>query len=102
MSARLTGAGLWDLDPAATAKLLDGFNSLGRGADLVALAASGAVSGALAYEIVAAWYSGAYQTAAGLADFNLTHALVWRALDFTKPPGLCGGPTGYWADAPHA
>ncbi|HET7447242.1 MAG TPA: sugar dehydrogenase complex small subunit [Methyloceanibacter sp.] len=102
LSARLTGAGLSDLDPAATAKLLDGFNSLGRGADPVALAASGAVSGALADDIVAAWYSGAYQTAAGLADFNLTHALVWRALDFTKPPGLCGGPTGYWADAPHA
>ena len=60
------------------------------------------MSGALADDIVAAGYSGAYQTAAGLADFNLTHALVWRALDFTKPPGLCGGPTGYWADAPHA
>ena len=36
------------------AKLLDGFNSLGRGADLMALAASGAVSGALADDIVAA------------------------------------------------
>ena len=56
LSARLTGAGLSDLDPAATAKLLDGFNSLGRGADLVALAASGAVSGALADGVVAAWY----------------------------------------------
>jgi hypothetical protein len=56
LSARLTGAGLSDLDPAATAKLLDGFNSLGRGADLMALAASGAVSGALADDIVAAWY----------------------------------------------
>jgi hypothetical protein len=86
LSARLTGVGLSYLDPAATARLVDGFMS----------------SGALADDIVAAWYSGAYQTAAGLAEFNLTHALVWRALDFTKPPGLCGGPTGYWADAPHS
>ena len=27
-------------------------------------------------------------------------ALLWKALDFTKPPGVCGGETGYWADAP--
>jgi hypothetical protein len=39
-------------------------------------------------------------TAAGLAAFNLTDALVWNALDFTKAPGLCGGGTGYWAAPP--
>jgi Membrane bound FAD containing D-sorbitol dehydrogenase len=102
LSLRLTGAGLYDLDPVAAGKLLDGFNSLGRGADLVALAASGANTGALADDIVAAWYSGAYHTAAGLAEFNLPDALVWDVLTFTKPPALCGGPTGYWADPPQA
>ena len=30
----------------------------------------------------------------------LNEALLWNALDFTKPPGSCGGETGYWADAP--
>jgi D-sorbitol dehydrogenase-like protein len=102
LSARLTGAGLPDLDPAAAGKLLDGFSSMGRGADLAALAASGTTSGALADDIVAAWYSGSYETSAGLAAFNLIDALVWDVLDFTKPPGLCGGLTGYWADAPRA
>jgi len=100
LSARLTGAGLPDLDATATAKLLDGFMSRGRGAELAALIADGASSGALADEIVAAWYSGSYATAAGLAAFNLTDALVWDALDFTKPPSLCGGATGYWAAPP--
>ena len=84
----------------AAAKLLDGFMSMGRGAELAALIAGGASSGALADEIVAAWYSGSYATRTGVAAFNLTDALVWRALDFTKPPGRCGGPTGYWAHEP--
>lgn len=100
LSLRLTGAGLSDLDPVVADKLLDGFNSRGRGADLVALAASRASTGALADDIVAAWYSGAYHTAAGVAEFNLPDALVWDVLTFTKPPGLCGGPTGYWAEPP--
>ena len=44
-------------DPTAAAKLLDGFMSLGRGPDLAALAAEpGANTGALADDIVAAWY----------------------------------------------
>jgi hypothetical protein len=83
LSLRLTGAGLSDLDPTAAGKLLDGFKSIGRGADLVDLI----TSGALANDIVAAWYSGAYQTAAGLAEFNLPDVLVWDILDYTKPPG---------------
>ena len=80
LSLRLTGAGLSDLDPTAAGKLLDGFKSIGRGADLVDLI----TSGALANDIVA---RGAYQTAAGLAEFNLPDALVWDVLDYTKPPG---------------
>jgi len=46
--------------------------------------------------------SGSYDTSAGLASFGLTNALLWNALNFTKPPGVCGGQTGYWADAPHS
>ncbi len=101
LSARLTGADITDLDPPAAAKLLDGFVSMGHGAELAKLAADRrATSGVLADEIVAAWYSGNCETSAGLASIGLTNALVWDALDFTKPPGLCGGAAGYWADAP--
>jgi hypothetical protein len=101
LSARSTGAGMTDLDAALAGKLLDGFISMGRGPDLAVLAADPATSaGTLADDIVAAWYSGLYSTRAGLATLDLTKALLWHALDFTKPPGLCGGTTDYWADAP--
>lgn len=29
-----------------------------------------------------------------------TEAPVWSTLPFTKPPGVCGGAFGYWAEAP--
>lgn len=29
-----------------------------------------------------------------------TDAPIWSALSFTKPPGVCGGAFGYWADRP--
>jgi hypothetical protein len=103
LSATLTGASVTDLDAATAGKLLDGFISMGRGPDLVLLAADPGVSGGtLADDVVAAWYSGVYDTSAGLASFGLTNALLWNALNFTKPPGFCGGQTGYWADAPHS
>jgi hypothetical protein len=98
LSARLTGAA--DLDATAAVELLDGLLSTGHGAGLAVLVAEGGSGGALADEIVAAWYSGSYATSAGTAAFNLTDALVWRALDFTKVPGICGGGTGYWASEP--
>lgn len=103
LSARLTGASLTDLDPGVAGKLLDGLLSMGRGADLGRLAADpGASAGTLATDIVAAWYSGNYQTAAGLASIGYPNALLWDALDFTKPSGFCGGVTGYWGDPPQS
>ena len=103
LSARLTGASLTDLAAGASAKLFDGFLSMGRGADLARLAVDpGAKAGPLADEIVAAWYSGNYQTATGLASIGLPSALLWDALNFTKPSGFCGGLTGYWGDAPQS
>ena len=59
LSARLTGASLTDLNATASAKLLDGFLSTGRGEDLAHLAADpGAKVGPLADDIVAAWVFG--------------------------------------------
>ena len=101
LSARLTGAAVSDLDATMAGKLLDGFVSMGRGPGLALLAADPGVStGTVADDIVAAWYSGTYDTPAGPAVAGFTDALLWNALDFTKPPGFCGGETGYWADPP--
>ena len=101
LSARLTGAAVSDLDASMAGKLLDAFLSMGRGPALELLAADrGLSTGPVADDIVAAWYSGTYKTPAGLAVAGFTDALLWNALDFTKPPGECGGETGYWADPP--
>jgi hypothetical protein len=98
LSARLTGAAMAALDATAAGKLLDGLISLGRGPELARLAANpGMNAGMLADDVVAAWYSGSYTSRMGAAAFNVTDALLWPALDFTKPPGVCGGVTGYWA-----
>jgi hypothetical protein len=95
----LTGATVAALDTTIADELLNGFISLGRGRDLAVLAADpGTSAGAVANDIVAAWYSGSYRLRAGATAFGLTGALLWKALDFTKPPGVCGGATGYWAD----
>ena len=48
----------------------------------------------VANELVAAWYS-------GMVDCKVvlyTDALVWTAMAYSKPMGICGGVTGYWAD----
>ena len=101
LSARLTAAAVSDIDATMVGKLLDGFVSMGRGPSLALLAADPGIStGTVADDIVAAWYSGTYDTAAGPAVAGFTDALLWNALDFTKPPGFCGGETGYWADPP--
>jgi hypothetical protein len=90
-----------DLDAAVAGQLLAGFVSLGRGAELLVLAADPKTrGGALANDVVAAWYSGDYATNKGAAAFDLTAALLWKSLDFAKPPGTCGGATGYWAEPP--
>ena len=101
LSARLTDLRSTELNAAAAAQLLDTLIGLGRGPDLARLAAtSGMGAGTLADDIVAAWYSGSFDTASGPASFGLTHALLWHALDFTKPPGLCGNAPAYWAEPP--
>jgi hypothetical protein len=99
LSARLTGVDAARLDSTAATKMLEGFISLGRGPDLAALADEpNADKGPLANSIVAAWYSGRYPSRAGPGVIDLNQALLWTVLDFTNPPGVCGGETGYWAE----
>jgi hypothetical protein len=101
LSGRLTGVGPSDLDQDAADKIIRGLVSIGRGPGLAFLAENAeAVSGTVAEDIVAAWYSGVCATAEGEILVTFTDALVWNALDFSKPFGSCGGETGYWAAPP--
>jgi hypothetical protein len=101
VSARLTGMSVSDLDAEAAPKILQGLTSIGRGPGLVLLSGDPNVSaGTVAEDIVAAWYSGVCDTDRGPVLATFTGALVWNALDYTKPLGSCGGETGYWAEAP--
>src|SRR5438552_428927 len=96
LSRRLVSAP--DLDRGVGQKLLDGLIATGRGDALGKLVADINSVKNLADEIVAQWYSGMYDSGKGPAVAAYDQALQWRALSFTKPPGFCGGETGYWRD----
>ncbi len=103
LSARLTGAGISDLEADAAEKILSGLISIGRGPGLALLANDQNITaGTVADDIVAAWYSGVVDTDKGPVLAAFTDALVWNALDYTKPFGSCGGETGYWAEPPQS
>lgn len=105
-SAALTGMPPPDADAAA--RLMRAFATPARRAPLRALAALVASTPAagldaaiaahkldkVANDLVAAWYS-------GMVDGKVilyTEALVWSAMTFSKPMGVCGGVTGYWSE----
>lgn len=101
LSARLMQMGVADLDPGTAKTLLTGLVQAGQGPALAALLRDPTASGHPAGEnLVTAWYSGVYETGRGEAVATFTDALVWNALDFTKPFASCGGETGYWAEPP--
>jgi hypothetical protein len=50
--------------------------------------------------VIVALYSGTVVTPQGPVVFAYTDALGWRAVPWTKPNAVCGGPTDYWASAP--
>jgi hypothetical protein len=95
-------------DPATAAKVMRAFATPQRASSLRALTALVASTPAseldtaiaarkldkIANDLVAAWYS-------GMVDGKVvlyTDALVWTAMAYSKPMGICGGVTGYWAD----
>lgn len=100
LSERLTQT--HDLDPGVARTLLGGFLATGNGAALAQLAKKRDEHGPVANAIVAAWYSGIYETGKGRAVASPERALLWTVLTFTKPPAFCGGETGYWANPPEA
>ena len=103
LSKALTEAA--DLDPDMGTKLLGGFLATGHGDGLAKLVAGEAeleLANApdLANAIVAAWYSGVYDSGQGPAVAGFEQALLWQAMSFTKPFADCGGETGYWSEPP--
>lgn len=54
----------------------------------------------VAARVIVALYSGTVVTPQGAVVFAYNDALGWRAVPWTKPNAVCGGPTDYWATAP--
>ncbi|MGE0653833.1 MAG: sugar dehydrogenase complex small subunit [Alphaproteobacteria bacterium] len=119
LSATLTGypAG----DPGDAAKMLKAFATPARRRSLQALAKLVAATPAegldaalklnqldgIANDLVGAWFSGIVTNppgpdgvAKGQILVLYTNAYVWAAMTFSKPMGVCGGPTNYWAQPP--
>jgi hypothetical protein len=112
LSATLTGTTIDD--KLSAAKVLKAFDtpasraSLRALAQLVAATPAGELDAALksrkldgfANDIVSTWFSGVAGTGKSQRLVLYLNALVWDAMKFSKPMGVCGGPTGYWADPP--
>ncbi len=98
LSEKLTGKAKLDAGLAAT--LLGGFLATGKGPGIAKLISGDDIDDALSNAIVAAWYSGIYDSGWGQGVATFNDALVWSALTFTKPWANCGGATGYWSDPP--
>ena len=100
LSARLTGFSREEIDPELASDMMEGLRAAGRGDELDHWLGTGTGSGDLAREITVAWYSGIHPGAAGKSLRAYDEALVWRALDFARPPGRCGMAPGDWSKPP--
>lgn len=90
-----------DLSEDLAADMLGAFAATGRASDLASLA-DGEDNPELANSVVASWYSGVSPNADATEVLAYTDALLWEAMDYTKPLAYCGGELGYWSDAPEA
>lgn len=88
-----------DLSNDIAGEMLNAFTAVGKEDGLSALA-DGTKNDALSAEIVEAWYTGVSPDPDDLEVLTYTDALLWRAMDYTKPMGYCGGAMGYWAEPP--
>jgi hypothetical protein len=122
LSSLITGVGVDKLDPELGARLYPAVEyGTGEGVSIADLArAAGVTAGspgtqssleaafaepaaeAKARLIATCWYSGQEPASGDKPGASLAYgaALGWRALDFTTPPGTCGGAFGSWSEAP--
>ena len=102
LSARLTGFPEEAIDPGLALGMIDGLEAAGDGAGLDRLLSGtdGDEDGELARRIAVAWYSGVHPAAGGPAVRTFHDALVWRALGYGEPPGLCSAEPAGWSEPP--
>ena len=101
LSARLTGFSEADIDAEPALDMMDGLRAAGLGDALESLLADGPNGDEeLARQIAVAWYSGMHPSVAGPSPRAHHDALVWRALEFTRPPGQCAATSEAWSEPP--
>lgn len=102
LSARLTGFSAAEIDAELALDMMDGLRTAGNGAGLSDLLSNAAAESdsELARRIAVAWYSGMHPSAAGISLRAYYDALVWRALEFTRPPGQCVAASDAWTEPP--
>ena len=102
LSAALTGFPASALDAHLGHELATALAASGRIDELeLRLKAPGSEFGGLETEIIAAWYSGVLPTPSGPMVGTFRDALIWAALGFATPPGVCGVPQD-WSKPPEA
>ena len=102
LCAELTGFPPSALDPQLTARLLQTLVEEGRGPELTSrLQAPSPEFADLEAEIIAAWYSGVLPAPSGPVVGTFQGALIWAALGFATPLGVCGAPQD-WTNPPSA
>lgn len=100
LSAELTGFPASALDAQFARNLAEALTVGGRRDELERrLEAPGSELGDLETEIIAAWYSGVLPTPSGSMVGTFREALIWAALGFAMPPGICGAPQD-WSKPP--
>lgn len=99
LSQKLVGQD--DLDQDIADEMLTAFAAAGR-VDAISGLVEGDGDTAVASEIVAAWYTGESPDPDDLQVLTYTEALIWQAMDYTKPQAHCGGGVGYWGERPEA
>lgn len=115
IGAELTGVPATAIDPAMAGHLMRAFLAAGRGAEFARLLAEEAeiTDDALTRDLIVALYSGIHPVQPGDPDNGITRArtevvatyvdaLIWQALDFARPQGVCSGIPGHWSLPPGA
>ena len=99
LSQKLVGQD--ELIEEIAAEMLKAFAAAGR-MDVISELAESNSNDAVADEIVAAWYTGESPDPDDPEVLTYTEALIWQAMDYTKPLAVCGGGVGYWGEPPEA
>lgn len=90
-----------DLSRDIAAEMLKAFVATGQ-EDAVSALVAGNEESEVADSIVVSWYTGESPDPDALEVLTYDEALIWEAMDYTKPMAFCGGGVGYWSDPPEA